>query len=59
MFNNRFDWLSKWAKYTPDKLTLRDFESGREWTFSELNNRVNSLAEFLSESRGIKKGDRI
>ncbi|NOX17220.1 MAG: long-chain fatty acid--CoA ligase [Chlorobi bacterium] len=59
MFENNFDWLNKWAKYSPEKLAIRDRQSGKEWNYYELNNCVNLLAHSLSENYGIRKGNRI
>lgn len=59
MFNFQVDWLSKWAKYTPGKFFLREYNSGREWTFEEFNSASNHLAEYLINELGLKKKDRL
>lgn len=59
MFNFQVDWISKWAKYTPNKFFLREFNSNREWTFNEFNNAANHLANYLVNELGLKKHDRL
>jgi len=59
MQNSQCDWLRIWAKYTPEKLLLRDYESGNEWSYSAFNNRVNFLANYLKKTYDLKKGERI
>ncbi len=56
---NHFDWLAKWAKYTPNRMFLREHERELEWTYFNFNNRANSLANFFVDQLKIKKGDRI
>jgi len=58
MANNR-DWLQKWAKYTPNRLFLREYDRNIDWNYSNFNNRTNILAHHLIEKYNIKKGDRI
>ena len=53
------DWISKWAMYSPNKIAVKEFESGRTFTYGELNRLGNRLAHHLSEELDIKKGDRI
>lgn len=57
--NFQTNWLSKWALYAPNKLFLREYHRGIEWTFSEFNLRTDSLAKFLQDNYQIKQGDRI
>lgn len=57
--SNHFDWLEKWATYTPDKLFLREYHTQREWNFSEFNNRANYLAKYFIEELKLSKGDRV
>ncbi|MHB9143427.1 MAG: AMP-binding protein [Paludibacter sp.] len=56
---NQFDWLAKWAKYTPNRMFLREHEIEMEWTYSDFNQRANSLANFFFDELKIKKGDRV
>ncbi len=57
--NFQIDWVAKWAKYTPERMFIREHEIDMEWTYSDFNNRANSFANFLSDELKIKKGDRI
>ena len=59
MFNTQFDWLARWAKYTPKRLMLREYDTEMEWTYSDFNNRVASLANHLRSELKIEKGDRV
>ena len=53
------DWAAKWAVYSPDKIAFTEWESGRELTYAQLNQRGNRLAQALTTDYEIKKGDRI
>jgi len=54
-----FDWIKRHAERTPEKLALVDPHAGRELTYAELNERANRFASFLSESMGVRRGDRV
>ncbi|MAT57221.1 MAG: o-succinylbenzoate--CoA ligase [Ignavibacteriae bacterium] len=58
-YNFQVDWISKWAKYTPNKFFLREYNSSREWNFKEFNNAANHLADYLISKVGLKKKDRL
>jgi fatty-acyl-CoA synthase len=51
--------LSKRAQLTPEREALLDVESDRRYTYAELNQRANRLANFLVEEFRIRKGDRV
>ena len=53
------DWASKWAVYSPDKEAFREYETGRVWTYGQINRMANQLAHHFTEDRRLKKGDRI
>jgi fatty-acyl-CoA synthase len=57
--NCQTDWLAKWAIYTPNRFFLREYETGREWTYSEFNKCVNHIVEKLISENNIKPGDRL
>ena len=59
MFNFQTDWLSKWAKFTPNRMFLREHQRDVQWSYSDFNNRTNALAEYLVNQYKIQKGDRI
>jgi len=54
-----FDWIKRHAERTPDKLALVDAHTGRQFTYSEFNERANRLASFLTAELGIRQGDRV
>jgi len=53
------DWLKKWDRYTPERMALREYHRGVEWSYSELNRRVDALAAHLTRDLSLNKGDRI
>lgn len=59
MPNNNFDWLQKWAEYTPNRLFLREYDGDIDWTYSDFNHRANTFAKHLIDVHNIRKGDRI
>jgi fatty-acyl-CoA synthase len=59
MHNFQTDWLAKWAKYTPDRMFLREHQRDIQWSYSDFNGRTNSLAAYLVDQYKIKKSDRV
>lgn len=54
-----YDWISKWAIYYPEKIAIKEYESDRTLTYSQLNNLANFFAKkFINEFK-LKIGDRI
>ena len=55
------DYLGRREIYTPDKTAIIDVgkESVLRLTYHQLNERANRLANWLRDSAGIKKGDRV
>ncbi len=55
------DIIGRRALYTPDQLAVVDAGKTphRLFTYSELNNRANRLANWLQRGAGIEKGDRV
>lgn len=55
------DILGRRALYSPDQLAIVDAgkDPHRSFTYSELNNRANRLANWLHDGAGIQKGDRV
>jgi len=55
------DYIGKRALYTPDQLAVVDAGKTphRIFTYKEMDNRANRLANWLREGAGIKKGDRV
>ncbi len=56
---NTFDWFEKWATYTPFKTAFKEFETGRNYSFTQFNKLGNNLTEILQTMHGFEKGDRI
>jgi len=59
MHNFQTDWLNKWAKYTPERMFLREHQRDSQWSYYDFNKRTNALASYLIDQYKIKKGDRI
>lgn len=53
------DWASKWALYSPEKDAFKEYESGRTWTYGQINRMANQLAHHFTKNRKLEKGDRI
>jgi fatty-acyl-CoA synthase len=51
--------LSKRAELTPDRVGLVELETGRRFTYAELNDRANRLANFMRDEVGVQSGDRV
>src|SRR4029079_14077071 len=55
------DILGRRALYSPDQLAVVDAGKTphRTFTYSELNNRANRLANWLRDGAGVQKGGRV
>ncbi len=53
------DWIAKWALYSPEKLALKELDTGRTLTYAELNDCANHLATVLTQHPGLRPGDRV
>jgi fatty-acyl-CoA synthase len=53
------DLLSRRAHLTPNREALLETETGRRYTYRQLNERANRLANLCQEKLGIQKGDRV
>ncbi|HQV34479.1 MAG TPA: AMP-binding protein, partial [Calditrichia bacterium] len=56
---NRFDWVGQWAAYHGPKEAISEEESGRRFTYGELNNAANALWEHLETRHNLRRGDRV
>jgi fatty-acyl-CoA synthase len=56
------DWESNWLEHrsrlTPDRIAAVESETGRRWTYGQLNERAGRLARYLREI-GIGISDRV
>lgn len=57
--NSSFDWLSKWAIYTPNRVFLKEYHTQKEWSYKQFNEKANSLSEFFINELKLQKGDRV
>jgi fatty-acyl-CoA synthase len=55
----QLDWFKKWSEYSPNKVAIKDGETGRQLTYSELYRETLKTTKILSEQYQIKKGDRV
>lgn len=55
---NAADLLRERARLTPDRPALLDVHTGVEYTYGELNDRANRLANWL-RAVGVEPGDRV
>ena len=53
------DWIAKWALYSPDKIAIKEFESGRTLSYRQLNNLGEHLAHYFTQQFDLKAGDRV
>jgi fatty-acyl-CoA synthase len=53
------DLLSTRANLTPSRQALFDAHTGQGYSFAELNQRANRLANFLSDRYSLQKGERV
>jgi hypothetical protein len=51
-----FDWIKRHAERTADKLALVDAYTGQQWTYAELDARINRLANFMQRQSGFAAG---
>ncbi|MFX0062371.1 MAG: AMP-binding protein [Candidatus Hermodarchaeota archaeon] len=56
---NQFDYLSKREIFSPEAEALVDVATGRRYTYRIFNKRANQVANFLQQSIGFQKGDRL
>ncbi|MGY9074929.1 MAG: acyl-CoA synthetase [Acidimicrobiales bacterium] len=54
-----FDWIAHHAQVRGDKMAVIDLASGREFTYSEMNDRTTRLATALRDDFGIGFQDRV
>ncbi len=51
--------LSKRAELTPDREALTELETGKRYTYADLNERANRLANFMRDELSIQPGNRV
>ncbi|MDW8466215.1 MAG: long-chain fatty acid--CoA ligase [Chloroherpetonaceae bacterium] len=55
----QLNWLEKLCLYAPDKIALKEYETGRTLTFRQLDHLSNRLARLFLREFGLERGDRI
>lgn len=55
----RVDFLSYHARSAADQIALADLETGRAFTYRELDDRVSRIANFLRHRFQVARGDRV
>ncbi len=53
------DWIAFHADRTPEKLALIDQQTGRRFSYGDLNDRSARLAAYLRDQWDVRPGDRI
>jgi len=53
------DWLKRWALYAPQSIALQCADSNRTFTYKELYERSNHLAQILKNQYGVEEADRV
>jgi fatty-acyl-CoA synthase len=53
------DWLKRWNLYSPRSVAIQDADSGKSFTYQQLFETSNGLAQYLKNHYQIEKGDRI
>jgi fatty-acyl-CoA synthase len=56
---NYFDWIGKWAEYTPDKVAVAAADESCSFTFKELHESACKVEIYLRKECGVMKGDRL
>lgn len=53
------DWIAKWAVYSPERIAVKEHETGNTLSYQQLNEQSNALAFYFTNQLGLVKGDRI
>ena len=55
------DWLERGERYWPDNVAVVDVAKGEagRFTYRQLNQRANKLANWLRDIAGVQRGDRV
>lgn len=56
---NQFDWIGKWAIYSPDKIALKELDSDRQISYKALNRQAQIVSSVFQSIHNLEKGDRI
>ncbi len=57
------DWVGDWAgrrrRLSPNRVALVDGDSGRRWTYAEMDERANRVANWLRDVAGVAPGEPV
>jgi len=53
------DWFKFWSDTTPDNTAIIHYESGKSYSYKQINRTANFLVQFLQDSYNIGHGDRV
>jgi fatty-acyl-CoA synthase len=59
IYEYELDWLKRWNLYSPNKVAIKDGDSGRTVTYSQLYNLATQTALNLKKEFNITRGDRV
>ncbi|MBN1966451.1 MAG: long-chain fatty acid--CoA ligase [Anaerolineae bacterium] len=58
-YTHAADLLSSRARLTPDREAVLEVETGRRYSYRQLNERASKLAHFMQDKLGVQAGDRV
>ena len=56
---NQFDYLSKRVEYSPNDEVLVDTGTNARYTYKQLNDKANQIANYFQDKFSFSKGDRV
>ena len=56
---SQLDWVAKWATYSPEAIAVKELESGRQWSYQELDQKGTAFICWAREHWRLEAGDRI
>lgn len=56
---NVYDWFEKWALYSPEKIAVKEYETGHTYTYKQVNNLSNFLSSYFQNEYKLSKGDHV
>ena len=54
-----YDWVSKWALYSPNHIALQEHGSEAVISYKDLNEKADALSSYFNNGLRLQKGDRI
>ena len=53
------DWLKRWSRYAPESVAIESGETGRAFTYRELDARAGRIASILRSRFEVTRGERV